>query len=311
MESTIGPAGAAAQPGVEANQPVDRFVEIRADSGGLRLHLLEWPGSGDPFVLLHGLSSNASTWRGVGNALAAAGFRVLAVDQRGHGLSDKPDAGYDFATISEDLLRLLDVLALEGPIVAGQSWGGNVVLAFGARYPGRARGLCFVDGGILDLQDHPAGSQWEEIAEALRPPNLLGTPRADLLELIARHNPTWDDAGVEATLGNFETLPDGTVRPWLTLDRHMLILRSLWEQRPGDLFALIREPVLICAADDGNIEWTAAKQRMLESARIRLAASKVKWFRDTAHDIHVHRPIELASLLINERTHGMWSGERE
>ncbi len=292
-----------------AAAPVDRYVDVRPESGGLRLHVLEWPGAGAPFVLLHGLASNARTWTGVGSALAGAGYRVLAVDQRGHGLSDKPDAGYDFATICEDLLHLLDTLALEDAIVVGQSWGGNVVLEFGARYPGRARGLAFVDGGILDLQDHPSGAEWESIAEALRPPALVGTPRAAIKQMIAQHNPGWDEAGLEATLGNFETLADDTVRPWLTLDRHMRILRALWEQRPGDLYARVREPVLICAADDGNAAWTVAKHRMVDSAQTYLAHSRAQWFHDTAHDIHVHRPVELASLFVNERVHGMWSGE--
>lgn len=307
MKSTRHAETPSSQP--HASGPVDRYVDIRPDGGGLQLHLLEWSGDGQAFVLLHGLASNAATWGGVGNALAAAGYRVLAVDQRGHGLSEKPDEGYDFVTVCEDLLRLLDILELENPIVAGQSWGGNVVLEFGARNPGRARGLAFIDGGILDLQSHPAGSGWESISVALRPPALIGTPRADIKKMIARHNPTWDDAGLEATLGNFEVLPDGTVRPWLTLDRHMRILRALWEQRPGELFARVREPVLICAADDGNAAWTVEKERMVASAQTHLAKNKVQWFRDTAHDIHVHRPIELASLFVNECAHGIWSNE--
>ncbi len=294
---------------VDASAPIDGYVTIRPESGGLKLHLLEWPGEGAPFVLLHGLASNARTWLGVGNALAAAGYHVFAVDQRGHGLSDKASDGYDFATICDDLLLLLDTLALEQPIVVGQSWGGNVVLEFAARNPGRARGFAFIDGGILDLQEHPSGADWESIAVALRPPNLIGTPRSAIKQMIAQSNPGWTDAGVEATLANFETLPDGTVRPWLTLEHHMRILRSLWEQRPGDLYPRVAEPVLICAADDGNSAWTVAKHRMVASAQAYLPTSEVRWFHDTAHDIHVHRPSELASIFINEAAHGIWSGE--
>jgi pimeloyl-ACP methyl ester carboxylesterase len=298
------------KPAAVSAAPVDHYAVIRPGDGNLQLHLLEWQGEKRPFVLLHGLASNARTWTGVGSRLAAAGHRVLAVDQRGHGLSDKPDAGYDFGTVCEDLLLLLDKLALEEPIVVGQSWGGNVVLEFGARYPGRAHGLAFVDGGILDLQEHPSGADWESIAETMRPPSLAGRQRTQIKAMIAQHNPGWDEAGIEATLGNFETLPDGTVRPWLTLDRHMRILRALWEQRPGDLYPRVREAVLICAADDGNAAWTVAKHRMVASAQTYLAESKVKWFHDTAHDIHVHRPTELAALFVNEVAHGMWSEER-
>ncbi len=104
----------------------------------LRLNVRHWPGEGRPFVLLHGLASNSLTWAVVARHLQAAGHAVYAVDQRGHGHSDKPDDGYDFGTVTEDLELLCDRLGLASPIVAGQSWGGNVVLEFGARYPTRA-----------------------------------------------------------------------------------------------------------------------------------------------------------------------------
>src|SRR5204863_5717454 len=114
------------------SEPRDDFVRVR----GLRLHLVRREGSGVPFVLVHGLASNARTWGAVGSTLNAAGHPVVAVDQRGHGLSDKPASGYGFDEVTADLAGLLDELAFDGrPILAGQSWGGNVVLDFAARYP--------------------------------------------------------------------------------------------------------------------------------------------------------------------------------
>ena len=104
---------------------------------------------------------------------------------------------------------------------------------------------CFVDGGYLDLQARPEAT-WETVADQLRPPNLAGTPRAHLKERIWAMHPDWTEAGVEATLANFETLPDGTVRPWLNLERHMRILRALWEQRPGQLYAQVPAPGADC-----------------------------------------------------------------
>lgn len=286
----------------------DRFVDIRPQEGGLRLHVRQWAGGKRPFVLLHGLASNALTWEQTAGFLAHAGHSIYTVDQRGHGLSDKPDAGYGFATVAEDLVRLLDALGLEQPIVAGQSWGGNVVLEFGARYPGRAAGLGLIDGGVLDLQSNPATVDWEVVARELRPPPLLGTPRAHLKQMIAQHNPEWGDEGIEATLGNFETLSDGTVRPWLTLDRHMTILRALWEQRPAALYPRVREHALICVADEGhNSAWTVAKHRMVAAAQAALPSCSVHWFPDTAHDIHVHRPASLAAVLLGEVEHGAWA----
>ena len=210
-----------------------------------------------------------------------------------NGQSDKPDDGYDFATITADLRQLIDALGWEKPVLAGQSWGGNVLLEFGARYPGVASHLVFVDGGFLEL--HSQGP-WEEVATRLRPPALNGTQRDDLKIRIASFHPEWDDAGVEATLHNFETLPDGTIRPWLNLDRHMKILRAMYDQQPALLYSQVQEPVLICPADDGS-EWAQRKRGTVAAASAALPNAQVHWFEHTAHDIHVHKPAQLAQAM--------------
>jgi pimeloyl-ACP methyl ester carboxylesterase len=272
------------------------WVPLRPD---LRLHVLHWPGARRAFVLLHGLASNAETWGAVAGHLQAAGHAVYAVDQRGHGRSDKPHAGYDFATITADLADLCEGLELHDPIIAGQSWGGNVVLEFGARYPSRAGGLVMVDGGFLDLQSRPQVT-WEEIADQLRPPPLEGTLRSVMKQRMAIWHPDWSEEGIEATLGNFETQPDGTIKPWLSHERHMLILRALWEQRPPDLYGQVAAPVLIAAAEDGdNPEWMAVKHRQVAAAAALLPRAEVHWYENTAHDIHVHRPEALAQLMLS------------
>jgi len=280
----------------------DHFIDI-----GIRLHIRQWIGAeaAPAFVLLHGLSSNCRTWERVARHLHAAGHTVISVDQRGHGLSAKPDTGYDFETVSGDLATLIEVLGLEKPVIAGQSWGGNGVLAFGAAHPGVARGLCFVDGGFLDMGQH-ADNSWERVSVRLRPPTLLGMPRHLLKQRIAHGHPDWDDAGVEATLANFETLGDGSVRPWLTLDRHMTILHALWAQRPAQLFSQVQEPVLICPARSGDPDWSAVKARQVAAAEQSLPRSRTHWFEHTDHDIHVHRPQALAQAMIRALSDGFW-----
>lgn len=282
--------------------PQDKFIDI-----GLKLFIRDWPGEKTPFVLMHGLASNCHTWAGVGRHLAAAGHRVLAVDQRGHGLSDKPDHGYDFATITADLQRLLAALSLEQPILVGQSWGGNVLLEFGGRYPELARGLVFVDGGFLDLRGRPEET-WEQLSEKLRPPHLTGTRRKQLKQRLQAGHPDWDDEGLEGTLANFETLPDGTIRPRLTLERHMKILRALWEQNVEMLFSQVTAPVLLCAAGDPkNPDWTAVKCHQVDMAERQIPRIKVHWFINTDHDIHVQKPIDLAQLMLDTLAQGFWS----
>lgn len=277
----------------------DYFIDI-----GLRLHVREWPGDKTAFVLLHGLSSNCRTWEAVAAHLAAAGHRVVTVDQRGHGWSDKPDGGYDFATVTGDLARLIPALGIEQPLVVGQSWGGNVVLEFGVRYPHLARGLGFVDGGFIDHQARP-NSSWETISTELRPPDLNGMPRTVLKERFQAAHPDWSDEGIEASLGNFETLPDGTVRRWLDVSYHMLILRALWEQRPRELYPQVTLPVLICPAESGG-PWLEVKRQQVAAAQAGLPQVEVHWFPATDHDIHVHRPAALAELFLRSVEGGIW-----
>jgi pimeloyl-ACP methyl ester carboxylesterase len=98
-------------------------------------------------LLVHGLSSNARLWDGVAAHLADAGHPVVAVDLRGHGASaaiadEEPDptvaAVHDLAAVCVDL-------GWAAPVVAGQSWGGNVVLQLAGERP--LHGLALVDGG--------------------------------------------------------------------------------------------------------------------------------------------------------------------
>jgi pimeloyl-ACP methyl ester carboxylesterase len=285
---------------VRVASPSDRWVTVR----DLRLHVREWSGEKTPFVLLHGLASNALTWEAVARELNAAGHAVVTVDQRGHGLSDKPDSGYGFDEVTADLRVLIEALDLpRKPIVAGQSWGANVVLDFAGRYPDTPCGLVLVDGGYMELSSRP-GATWEKIAVDLRPPNLLGTPRLQIANFLRQAHPDWTAEGIEHTLGNFETLPDGTVRPWLSLDHHMAILRALWEHHPPEIYSRVTVPVLIVPAATSDQAWTVMKRPAVAKAEAALPHARVHWFEGADHDVHVQKPGELAAVMLEELRSG-------
>ncbi|MCB2179548.1 alpha/beta hydrolase [bacterium] len=265
----------------------------------VRLHARVWlpeveDASKPIFLLYHGLSSNSLTWKLVAERLASAGYPVIAVDQRGHGPSDKPESGYDFATVAGEVRQVIEQLAPRKVILAGQSWGGNVMLEVAARYPGVALGYVFVDGGFLNLRGR---GSWEQVSQALRPPALVGLRRTALAERISQMHPEWVPDGVEMTLGNLETLPDGTVRPWLSLDRHMQILRAIYDQDVASLFPKVQEPVLICPAEQGPLP-VEEKRQLVQAAANAIPQAEVVWFHNTAHDIHVDRPDELANAML-------------
>lgn len=262
---------------------------------GVSLHAVVWPdGQARPFLLVHGLSSNCRTWEAVARRLHGEGHPVATVDLRGHGQSDKPDAGYDFATLSSDLVTVSAALGFDQPVVAGQSTGGNVALELAHRTPDRVAGIVGVDGGVLELAEQ--WPRWEECEKALAPPRLAGLKADDFAARLRRSHPDWSDEGVSATMANCEVLPDGTVRPWLTFERHMRILRALWEQRPSALVPTLAVPMLLLLADSGD-GWMADKRRAAARAVATNADVRVEWFSPGDHDLHVQKPAEVAALL--------------
>lgn len=116
-------------------------------AGSVTLHYLEWPEAGEPVLLLHGLTGRALIWQDVANALQKHGFRILAPDGRGHGLSDKPPGPYDEATLVGDALEVLDRAGVEKAHLVGHSLGGRVALCLAARHPERVRSLVMEDIG--------------------------------------------------------------------------------------------------------------------------------------------------------------------
>jgi pimeloyl-ACP methyl ester carboxylesterase len=117
------------------------------DSNGVSIHYREW-GAGTPVVLIHGFALNASRWEaaGVPEKLAAAGYRALVIDCRGHGLSGKPhDPNAYGAEMARDVIRLLDHLGIEKAHVLGYSMGGFVAGKVRELHPERL--LSFVIGG--------------------------------------------------------------------------------------------------------------------------------------------------------------------
>lgn len=273
--------------------PADRSEHI-AVADDLVLHALRWEGSDEaPFVLVHGLASNARLWDGVAGELAAAGHPVLAVDQRGHGRSTKPDHGYDMTTITDDLRSVVEASGFERPVLVGQSWGGNVVVEFAARFPGVARAIGGVDGGAIELAHQ--FPEWDRCVEVLRPPPLAGTPLAEIEAMLRDAHPDWTESGIAGTLASFDVRSDGTVAPWLTLERHLLVLRGLWEHHPSSRFPLVEEPALFLVAtgpggdDAARLQHVRATTSSLEHVRVEAMAGD--------HDLHAQHPRRVAATL--------------
>lgn len=116
-------------------------------ANGITLHCRAF-GRGAPVVLVHGMACGWRSWRSQIRALAPS-CRVIAYDQRGHGLSGAPDdpAAYSEEILADDLAALIRGLGLQRPAVVGLSLGGSVALALAARHPGLAGALVLAATG--------------------------------------------------------------------------------------------------------------------------------------------------------------------
>jgi pimeloyl-ACP methyl ester carboxylesterase len=277
------------------------MAEVRfVSANGLRFHCIDWGGQGDWLVLLHGLASQSHIWDLVAPQLNRH-FRVIAIDQRGHGLSDKPDGGYDFASVTHDLDCVLDVLKIERGILIGHSWGGNVALQYAVDHPRRVTGLVLVDGGFLQIGDR---LDWPQTEKTLEPPDLIGLPLAELRAGMKMWmGSAWSPEAEAITLRNFEVRADGTVAPHMRKSNHMQVVRAIWEHRPSELWARVQCPVLMIPVlasephDERTRSMIDAKRRNVALAEGRLARSQTLWMNDTIHDVPLQRPVELADAI--------------
>ncbi|TMQ22497.1 MAG: alpha/beta hydrolase [Candidatus Rokuibacteriota bacterium] len=149
-------------------RPLDRELVVK----GLRLHCLDWGGEGrPPLLLLHGFTGHAHAWDTLSLALQPH-FRVLALDQRGHGDSDPADA-YNPALAFDDLSGVAEQLGLRSLLLIGLSMGGRNAMYFTAKRPQLVQKLVVVDIGpevsaraSAPSSGPPEPETWESIEQA-------------------------------------------------------------------------------------------------------------------------------------------------
>lgn len=124
-------------------------VESRIPTNGVTLNVKTW---GDPetpaVVLMHGWMGTSHSWRKLAPMLAEERF-VIVPDMRGHGASDKPDAGYDAVTLAGDIHGLLDHFDINRAHVVGHDMGALVSLAFAGTYPDTALSRTYLDEPLV------------------------------------------------------------------------------------------------------------------------------------------------------------------
>jgi pimeloyl-ACP methyl ester carboxylesterase len=139
-----------------------------ADIDGVRIHYQE-KGAGPALVLIHGYGSLAYTWKDVFDPLSQK-FRVIAMDLKGFGFSDKPEGDYTRRAQAELVIRLLDYLEIDQAVLCGNSMGGQIALTAARYHPQRVSRLILVDSAGLNAggtSAAPSFAYWPVIGPAL------------------------------------------------------------------------------------------------------------------------------------------------
>lgn len=174
------------------------FVDV---GGGVRLHAV-CGGEGKPVFLLHGFPQMWYEWRHVMPALAKT-HRVIAVDMKGAGRSDKPQGGYDKMTMAGELNRLRQKMGFDSVQVVGHDIGGMVGFAWAARHPESVEKLVVLDVPI------PGTTVWEKVFADPRVWHFAFFMKPDLPEmLIAGREREFLDHFIHDRIQNFGAFTD-------------------------------------------------------------------------------------------------------
>jgi non-heme chloroperoxidase len=136
---------------------------VRLNTGVRLAYVEQGSRDGAAIVLLHGYTDTHRSFDLMRPFLPRA-WRMIAVTQRGHGLSDKPESGYAVTDLASDVPALLDALNIERAILVGHSMGAAVAVQAAADYPERTAGLVLM-GAFASFRGKPAV---DELAEAVR-----------------------------------------------------------------------------------------------------------------------------------------------
>ncbi len=239
---------------------------------GVRLGCLDWGRSGSSVVLLHGIAGYAAEWAETASWLSQT-FRVVAIEQRGHGRSEREPDDVSPSAFVADAEMWVEQLELAPAVVVGQSFGGLVAFLLASRRPEVVRALVIVEATpAQDVESPAVVRRWLESW-----PVPFASREAALAYFGA--GTAWSRAWV----GGLEERPDGL---WPSFAPEVIVAALAEASRRDwwDDWARIRCPVLVVRGADGTAG--GAAQRMVEA----LSTAQAVEVEEAGHDLHLEQP---------------------
>ena len=278
-----------------STRPRDEFVE----ANGLRFHYREW---GDTrtrhaVVLLHGYAETSEAWSDTAQDLARE-FRVIAIDQRGHGQTDRAtDRDYTRASQMEDLEAIIESLGLRSVTLIGHSMGGANAICYAAEHPEMVTALVVIEtapevlrSGIETIRRLLAtGASFDSLEDAIEAfREFFPYATTEQIERRVRASLTVNDDG--AYIWDFDPIfRDPTSRP-PDPDPGQRRLSDLW-----DCADRVQCPTMIVRGSETDMLTPEAIQRLHR----RVSGSRVSLIEDAGHSVPTDQPAAL-SLNIRE-----------
>ncbi len=296
----------------QAGAPHSGFVTVN----GVRLHYLDWGGSGSVVVLLAGLGNTAWIWSDFA-PLLANGRRVVALTRRGYGESEQPTSGYELDTLAADLTVFLDSLGIRSAHFVGHSLGGFEITRLATLHPERLVTLTYLDAAY-----DPSGFQTVLMSDPVRPPSPEPRDRASIDAYVAFIRNSRPDLGRYWSEGLARDLrasqgfqPDGRVAPRTAARISTAIMTDILSQVP-DYEAIAIPSLAIYSAErnfdplpaDASAELRGRYRHYLDTVVTPWRNVSIEQFRAGRRDVHVveldaghylflQRPADVARLI--------------
>jgi epoxide hydrolase A/B len=301
-------------------------VTRAVDANGIRMAIAE-EGDGPAVVLCHGFPEIGYSWRRQLPALARAGFRAIAPDQRGYGGTDRPPAvgDYDIHHLTADLVGLLDALDIERAVFAGHDWGGIVVWHMPLLHPARTAGVIGVNTPYVPRSSAPPVTLmraiWGDdhyVVHFQKPGEadaaLASDVRRVFTQLLRAGVPLGDlvNAGAARNLVDLIFGDEVPGRPLLSEDELMVYVRAFertgftgginwyrnmdrnWETTAHLAGATIEVPCLMVTAEHDPV----LRPELAEVMRGFVADLEIVMIPDCGHWTQQERPDELSRIMV-------------
>jgi pimeloyl-ACP methyl ester carboxylesterase len=289
---------------------------VTMDTGD-RLHYLDWGGPTSdreplpPLLLIHGLASTAWSWAPIARRVRSA-TRVLAMDLRGHGLSESPRTGYDLESLAYDALTVLSANGygadLDGPpaVVAGHGLGAAVAVTMANLRPNSIAALALVEGGFEDLAEATGMTAADYQRSIGDPPEVLASMAAYLADRREFDPATWDADQERAARAAVDEKHAGHVASVVRAHALRGSVEAMFAYRPRAALAGVAAPVLMAVAESGAADDETLRERRLaldDVVRARASAGvpapTIRVYPGAGHNLMRYRATELSAALLH------------